>query len=316
MELFVERARKVRPDFAVSEENARSVAEICSELDGLPLAIELAAARVRMLSAEQIAKGLSDRFRLLTGGPRTATPRPKTLRASVDWSHELLSADERALLRRLAVFAGGFTLEAAEQVCAGDGIERDRVLDLLASLVDQSLVIAEEGAARGALPPAGDRAPVRAREAGRGRRGGRRCAARHRDHFLALAERAGSTPRDRAPARVARGPRSRGGQPRRRRSSARCAASRRSRFASARRSIAGGAPAVASPRRSWRIRARSTPAGTASPRCAHACSSGRAYVAINAGEYEAAEAHATEALALADGGRRRGDRGAGALRTR
>ena len=103
---------------------------------------------------EQIATGVSDRFRLLTGGPRTATPRQQTLRASVDWSHELLSGDEQVLLRRAAVFAGGFTLDAVERVCAGDGIERDRVLDLLASLVDQSLVIAEEGQLGAALPPA------------------------------------------------------------------------------------------------------------------------------------------------------------------
>jgi predicted ATPase len=142
--LFVERARKVRPDFALSDGNAESVARVCWELDGLPLAIELAAARVRMLSVDQIAAGVSDRFRLLTGGPRTASERHQTLRASVDWSHDLLSDHERLLLRRLAVFAGGFTLEAVERVCAGDGIERERVLDLLGSLVDQSLVLAEE----------------------------------------------------------------------------------------------------------------------------------------------------------------------------
>jgi predicted ATPase/DNA-binding CsgD family transcriptional regulator len=142
--LFVERARKVRPGFALSDGNAESIARVCGELDGLPLAIELAAARVRMLSVDQIAAGLSDRFRLLTGGPRTATERQQTLRASVDWSHDLLSDHERQLLRRVAVFAGGFTLDAVEQVCAGKGVERERVLHLLSSLVDQSLVIAEE----------------------------------------------------------------------------------------------------------------------------------------------------------------------------
>jgi predicted ATPase/DNA-binding CsgD family transcriptional regulator len=141
--LFVERARKVRPDFAISDGDAAFAARVCTELDGLPLAIELAAARVRMLSLEQIASGVADRFRLLTGGPRTASTRQRTLRASVDWSHDLLSADEQTLLRRLAVFAGGFTLAAAERVCAGDGIEPGRVLDLLAALVDQSLVTAE-----------------------------------------------------------------------------------------------------------------------------------------------------------------------------
>jgi predicted ATPase/DNA-binding CsgD family transcriptional regulator len=142
--LFIERARKVRPDFSLRDVNAESVANVCQQLDGLPLAIELAAARVRMLSVEQIAAGVSDRFRLLTGGPRTATERQRTLRASVDWSHDLLSVDMQVLLRRLAVFADGFRLDAVELVCAGEGVERERMLDLLGSLVDQSLVVAEE----------------------------------------------------------------------------------------------------------------------------------------------------------------------------
>jgi predicted ATPase/class 3 adenylate cyclase/DNA-binding CsgD family transcriptional regulator len=142
--LFIERARKARPNFSVTNENAPAVAQICEELDGLPLAIELAAARVRMLSVEQIAAGLGDRFHLLTGGTRTALPRHQTLRASVDWSHELLSDPERALLRRLAVFAGGFTLDLAESVCADQTLPRVAILDLLASLVDKSLVVAEE----------------------------------------------------------------------------------------------------------------------------------------------------------------------------
>jgi predicted ATPase/class 3 adenylate cyclase/DNA-binding CsgD family transcriptional regulator len=144
--LFIERARKARPNFGVTNENAPAVAQICEELDGLPLAIELAAARVRMLSVEQIAAGLGDRFHLLTGGTRTALPRHQTLRASVDWSHELLSDPERALLRRLAVFAGGFTLDLAESVCADQTLQRVAILDLLASLVDKSLVVAEERA--------------------------------------------------------------------------------------------------------------------------------------------------------------------------
>ena len=142
--LFIERARKARPNFAVTGENAPAVAQICNALDGVPLAIELAAARVRMLSVDQIAAGLSDRFHLLTRGARTALPRHQTLRASVDWSHELLSDDERTLFRRLCVFAGGFTLDAVEEVCSGDGLERVAILDLLSSLVDKSLVLAEE----------------------------------------------------------------------------------------------------------------------------------------------------------------------------
>jgi predicted ATPase/class 3 adenylate cyclase/DNA-binding CsgD family transcriptional regulator len=142
--LFIERARKARPNFAVTNETAPAVAQICQELDGLPLAIELAAARVRMLAVEQIAAGLSDRFHLLTGGVRTAFPRHQTLRACVDWSHELLSADERTLFARLSVFSGGFTLDACEAVGAGDGLERFAILDLLGALVDRSLVVAED----------------------------------------------------------------------------------------------------------------------------------------------------------------------------
>jgi predicted ATPase/class 3 adenylate cyclase/DNA-binding CsgD family transcriptional regulator len=142
--LFVERAMKVRPNFAVTNDNAPAVAEICHRLEGIPLAIELAAARVRMLTPEQIAEGLQNRFQLLTGGARTALPRQRTLEASVEWSYNLLTEDERAVLRRLCVFAGGFTLEAAERVCPGDGIEPYGVLDLIAHLVDRSLVQVEE----------------------------------------------------------------------------------------------------------------------------------------------------------------------------
>ena len=148
--LFVERATKVRPDFRVGEATAPVLAEVCSDLDGIPLAIELAAARVRLMPIEQVAAGLSDRFRLLTGGTRASLPRHRTLRASVDWSHALLSDEERTLLRRLGVFVGGFTLEAAEQVCALDDSERAAIIDVLAALVDKSLVTVEErgGAAR------------------------------------------------------------------------------------------------------------------------------------------------------------------------
>jgi predicted ATPase/DNA-binding CsgD family transcriptional regulator len=142
--LFIDRAASVRPNFKASSANAPAIAQICHDLDGIPLAIELAAARVRVLSPEQIAAGLDDRFRLLTGGARGAMPRQQTLRASVDWSHELLSGEERLLFRRLAVFTGSFSLDAVEQVCGGDGLRGDAVLDLLTSLVDKSLVLADE----------------------------------------------------------------------------------------------------------------------------------------------------------------------------
>jgi non-specific serine/threonine protein kinase len=142
--LLIERAVAARGDFQVSNATAPALAEICWRLDGIPLAIELAAARVRVLGLEQIAQRLDDRFRLLTGGSRTALPRQQTLQALVDWSHDLLAEGEKVLLRRLAVFAGGWTLEAAEAVCAGEGIAPEDVLDLLGGLVDQSLVVAEE----------------------------------------------------------------------------------------------------------------------------------------------------------------------------
>ena len=116
IELFVDRARHARPDFAVNDDNAAVVTEICRRLDGVPLAIELAAARVRALSVAEILEGLHDRFRLLTGGARTAVRRQQTLRASVDWSHALLTDSERVLFRRLAVFLGGFDLEAAQSL--------------------------------------------------------------------------------------------------------------------------------------------------------------------------------------------------------
>ena len=142
--LFVERATAVRRDFALTERNAMAVAQICYRLDGMPLAIELAAARARVLSVEQISSRLDDSFRLLTSGGRAVLGRQRTLRATMDWSYELLSAEERALLRRLSVFAGGFTLEAAEAVGAGEGVEEDEILDMLASLVDKSLVMVRE----------------------------------------------------------------------------------------------------------------------------------------------------------------------------
>ena len=148
--LFVERTAAVRPNFTLTEQNAPAVAQVCYRLDGIPLAIELAAARTKMLSVEEISVRLGDSFRLLAAGSRTATPRQRTLHATMDWSHDLLGQKERVVFRRLSVFAGGFTLEAAESVCAGEDLQRDEVLELLSQLVDKSLVVAQErdGAAR------------------------------------------------------------------------------------------------------------------------------------------------------------------------
>jgi predicted ATPase/class 3 adenylate cyclase len=143
--LFIERATLVQPHLQVTNENAPAIAQICFRLDGIPLAIELAAARVKTLDVEQIAKRLDDRFRLLTGGSRTVLERHQTLRAAIDWSYNLLPSDEQLLLCRLSVFAGGWTLEAAEQVCAGDhDVSSYDVFDLLSHLVDKSLVILDE----------------------------------------------------------------------------------------------------------------------------------------------------------------------------
>jgi predicted ATPase/class 3 adenylate cyclase len=141
--LFTDRALAVKPAFQVTQENASAIAEICHRLDGIPLALELAAARVRALSVEQIATRLSDRFRLLTSGDRTAMPRQQTLRACIDWSYDLLTAPERTLLQRLSAFAGGWTLEAAEAIGAGGDIGEPEVIDLLMHLVDKSLVISD-----------------------------------------------------------------------------------------------------------------------------------------------------------------------------
>ncbi len=141
--LFADRAIAAKSDFKLTDANAPTVAQICLRLDGIPLALELAAARVRALSLEQIAARLDDRFRLLTGGSRTALPRHQTLAALMDWSYDLLSETERAVLRRLAVFWGGWTVEAAEAVCMGEGIETAEVLNLLTHLVDKSLVFVE-----------------------------------------------------------------------------------------------------------------------------------------------------------------------------
>src|SRR5512142_793141 len=141
--LFVERARAVKIDFGLTAENAPIVAQICQRLDGIPLAIELAAARTKLLKVDHLAKRLDDRFNLLTTGSRTALPRQQTLRATIDWSYDLLPEPARTMFRRLSVFAGGFTLNAAEQICSDESAPPPVVLEMLARLVDRSLVIVE-----------------------------------------------------------------------------------------------------------------------------------------------------------------------------
>lgn len=189
-QLFVDRARAVKADFALTPDNAPAIAQICQQLDGIPLALELAAGRIRAMTPEQIAARLDDRFRLLTGGSRTALPRQQTLKALIDWSWDLLSDAERRLLRRLAVFWGGWTLEAAEAACADADLPKADVLNLLLLLVDKSLVAVEyeaDGTARyrlletlrqytrEKLMEAGESKPARAR---------------HLTFYLALAEQA------------------------------------------------------------------------------------------------------------------------------
>jgi predicted ATPase/DNA-binding CsgD family transcriptional regulator len=142
--LFTERAAAASGEFALTASNRAAVVDLCRRLDGLPLAIELAAVRTRVLSPEQILDRLTDRFGLLTGGSRAALPRHQTLRTTIDWSYDLLEAGERTLLRRLCVFAGRFTLEDVESVCSSDELPAGHALDLLSSLVDKSLVIKED----------------------------------------------------------------------------------------------------------------------------------------------------------------------------
>lgn len=187
--LLCERARLHLPRFEITAANAASLAAICRRLDGLPLAIELAAARLRTIAANELDRRLDHRFSLLVGGGPTLPPRQQTLRTAIDWSHDLLDDAPRTLLARLSVFAGGFPLDAAERVCAGDGIEAGAVLDLIASLADKSLVVVEEraGAARYRLLEsirdyAAEKLEARGETA--------RCRARHFDHFLALAREA------------------------------------------------------------------------------------------------------------------------------
>jgi non-specific serine/threonine protein kinase len=188
--LFVERARQQQPAFALNDRNAPVVAAICARLDGIPLALELAAARVRAMSVDDVNARLADRFALLTGGDRAGLPRQQTLRALVDWSYDLLDDSERVLFNRLAVFAAGFDLEAVERVCAAPPLADTQTLDLLSALVDKSLVT---------LEPVGQRPRYAQletlREYGRGRgcetadaaRDLAATRARHAAHYLALA---------------------------------------------------------------------------------------------------------------------------------
>ena len=211
IELFADRARLARPDFAITDDNAAAVAEICRRLDGMPLAIELAAARVRALSLTEIVDSLHDRFRLLTGGSRTAVRRQQTLRASVDWSHALLTDTERVLFRRLAVFLGGFDLDAAQAVAGAGDIERYQVLDQLTLLVDKSLVVAENTSGRTRyrlLETVRQYALEKLGESGEADA----VRARHRDHYTSMAALLDAPARtDYAAAR--RAGRSRDGQP-------------------------------------------------------------------------------------------------------
>jgi predicted ATPase/predicted Ser/Thr protein kinase len=186
--LFVERAALVQPGFALTDARAPAVAEICRRLDGIPLAIELAAARSRVLGVEEIRARLDDRFRLLTGGSRTALPRHQTLRATLQWSYDHLEPGERRLFRSLAVFAGGWALEAAAEVCGAGADAFFEVLDLMARLVDKSLVVVEHPSAGPAryrlLETMRQYALEKLDEEGEGAA----LRARHLEHFLAVAE--------------------------------------------------------------------------------------------------------------------------------
>jgi non-specific serine/threonine protein kinase len=148
IQLFEERAQLAQSDFALTVENIPFVVQICRRLDGIPLAIELAAARVGFLSIEQIAAKLDENFNLLTNGNRTALPRQQTIRGSIEWSWQLLSESEQAVMRRFSVFAGGWTLESAEAVCSGDGIETAQVADLMNQLAEKSLVRMEQASGK------------------------------------------------------------------------------------------------------------------------------------------------------------------------
>lgn len=185
--LFVERARAARPEFQVTDANAPALASLCQHLDGIPLALELAAAKVRSMSVDEVNHRLDQRFRLLTGGSRTALPRQQTLRSLIDWSYDLLTDAEKALLCRLSVFADGWTLDAAELVCADQAVESVEVLDLLESLVNKSLCLTEETAGTTRfrlLETVRQYARERLQETGEATLWRRR----HEEHFLALVE--------------------------------------------------------------------------------------------------------------------------------
>jgi predicted ATPase/class 3 adenylate cyclase len=185
--LFVERAAAAQPAFQANDANAAIITRICRQLDGIPLAIELAAARVRALSVDAIASRLNDRFRLLAGGDRAALPRQQTLRALIDWSYDLLSEPERAVLCRLAVFAGGWTLAAAEAVVVGGEVHQSEVLDLLSNLVGKSLAVsAPEGGRHHLLDTVREYARERLQES-REEAGAR---TRHLEFYLTFAEKA------------------------------------------------------------------------------------------------------------------------------
>ncbi|MBI5565384.1 MAG: tetratricopeptide repeat protein, partial [Chloroflexi bacterium] len=194
VKLFADRATMALPSFTVTDGNAAAIAQICHRLDGIPLAIELAAARVKMLKAEQIAARLDDRFKLLTSGSRTALPRQQTLRAAIDWSYELLNATERAVMRRLAVCVSGWTLEAAEAIGAGEGVGKDDdaeagiIFDVLDSLLNKSMIVVDydqdQAARYRLLETMRDYAQDKLREAGELERSQQR----HLDFYLALAE--------------------------------------------------------------------------------------------------------------------------------
>ena len=188
VQLFVERAQAVQKSFALSVSNARSVAQACRHLEGIPLAIELAAARVKAMTVEQIASRLEDHLGLLTTGSRTAQSRQQTLRATLDWSYDLLSEAERSLLRRLSVFAGGWSLEAAEQVCGGEDVAEGQVLDLLTSLVDKSLVLFEEREGTGGRYRLLEMVRQYAAESLQASDEAEPVKRKHRDWYLALAE--------------------------------------------------------------------------------------------------------------------------------
>jgi predicted ATPase/DNA-binding SARP family transcriptional activator len=191
--LFVERARAVKSDFVLTEQNAAWVVQICQRLEGISLALELAAARIRLWTVEQIAERLNDRFNLLTQGSRTALPRHQTLRAAIDWSHNLLIEPEQVLFRRLAIFVGGFTLEAVEAVAARGDISKSQVADLLGQLIDKSLITvragsedSESGTRYGMLETIRVYTREKLDESGETEQLGQR----HRDYFIALAEQA------------------------------------------------------------------------------------------------------------------------------